>query len=143
MQYRRIRTHESAVAPTILIGLGLGLAAGFLLGELYANEGPRRIGGLLNGRHRKPEEPTAEALTFQIHQALVPVLGDQARTLQLTAVGRSTVELHGWVPTRRARVKSIAAAREVIGRDRQLVDRLLVEGEDDLPAPSIKFGEEP
>jgi hypothetical protein len=70
------------------------------------------------------------------------MLGDDARGLELMAVGRNALELHGWVPSRRARVRALTAVREIVGPERPLVDRLLVAGEDDLPAPSFTSGEE-
>lgn len=144
MQYRRIRIRDSDIGPTALLGLGLGLAAGFLLGELYSSEGAgRRIGGLRAGRRRQPARGmTAESLTVQVQGALLPTLGDDARGIELMAVGRSAVEVHGWVPSRRARVSALTTVREIVGPERQLVDRLLVAGEDDLPGPRLTSGEE-
>ncbi len=133
MRYRRIRGAGSGLAPTILIGLGVGLAAGFLLGELYSGTGLRRVRRAVERwRAKSPDRPTAQALTIEVQTALAPLLGTDSQSLELIAVGRNGLELHGWVASRSARARSIATARRIAGPARPLVDRLLVWGEDDV-----------
>lgn len=128
----------------MLIGLGLGVAAGFLLGELYAGEGTRRVTRVLGRWRRKPAEPRSmQALTNQIQEALAPMLGADSQSLELVAVGRNGLALHGWVTSRRARARALSVARAIAGPDRDLVDRLLVWGEDDTPGPIPPSAEEP
>jgi hypothetical protein len=65
------------------------------------------------------------------------VLGSDSQSLELVAVGRGGLELHGWVTSRQARSRALSTARRIAGSERDLVDRLLVWGEDDQPlAPS-------
>lgn len=137
MQYRRIRSDEPApVLATVLVGLGLGLAAGFILGELFAGQGRRGLARALTPWKNRPgPKPTPAQIADQLERSLGQVLGPDADTLDLVPVGRNAIELHGWVASRGARVRALKAAREAIGPETRLVDRLLVWGEDDLPAP--------
>jgi osmotically-inducible protein OsmY len=50
------------------------------------------------------------------------------------AVTRGTVELTGWVPDRRTRARAVRLAAQVRGID-DLINSILVHGEDDLGAP--------
>ncbi len=132
MVHRRIRGRSGLAAP-ILVGLGLGLAAGFLLGELYSGTGLRGVRrALVRWRSRSTERPSAQVLTAQIQDLLAPALGTDSQSLELVAVGRRGLELHGWVTSRQARARALTAGRHIVGPDRYLVDRLLVWGEDDV-----------
>ncbi len=146
MQYRRIRTPESAgPGPAALLGLGLGLAAGFLLGEIFGGHGGRRAVGRMIRRLRggrdprpKPSEVTARGLA-----ALRQALGAESELLGLVAVGQNAVELHGWVASRPTRTLAIRSVRAALPFDIALVDRLLVWGEDDIQTPDAPLREEP
>jgi hypothetical protein len=74
-------------------------------------------------------------LTGRLEKALAEALGTEAAGLDLVAAGRDAIEIHGWVTSRSARVRALAAARPLLGPGTRLVDRLLVWGEDDLPSP--------
>ena len=142
MQYRRIRKDSSAgVGAAILVGVGLGLAAGFFLGELFAGEGPRGVGRAISPWRRRPVTPTAAGLTDDLQVALAETIGPDARALRLVPVGRNALELHGWVASRVSRARTIRAARELLHPGIRLVDRLLVWGEDDRPAPEASLRE--
>lgn len=142
MQHRRIRSDDGAgIAPTLLLGLGLGLAAGFVLGELYAGEGRRAVKRALPWRKRD-ENPTASDLSDDLQTRLRELLGPDADTLELVPVGRNAIELHGWVSSRPSRARAIRAARDGLDPAIKLVDRLLVWGEDDGPTAEIPIPEE-
>jgi hypothetical protein len=136
MAHRRIRTNGSAIAAPVLVGLGVGVAAGFVLGELYAGTGLRAVQRAWGRWRGRPSEPVSvQALTTQIQEALASTLGGDSQSLELIAVGRGGLELHGWVSSRSARTRALAAARRIAGAERTLVDRLLVWGEDDVATP--------
>lgn len=146
MQYRRIRTSESTgPGGAALLGLGLGLAAGFGLGELFAGQSGRRAVRRIIQRLRPPADtrPKPAELTARVRAALDQALGTEAELLGLVAVGRKAVELHGWVASRPTRSLAIRSVRAALPFDIALVDRLLVWGEDDIPTPGVPLHEEP
>ncbi len=146
MQYRRIRTPESTDAgPAALIGLGLGLAAGFVLGELFGGQGGRQAIRRVIRRLRRPADTrqSPAELTGHLKTALQQALGAESELLDLVAVGRHAVELHGWVASRPTRTRAIRTVRAALPFDIALVDRLLVWGEDDSEIPDTPLREEP
>ena len=133
MPQRRIRPETGAsLLPTILTGLGIGLAIGLLAGEVWAGRGRK---ALIPWRPKPPAPPSTAILTNRVRQKLEALLGAEASGLPLVAVGRNGIELHGWVASRSSRSRAIRAIRELLGGDLTLVDRLLVWGEDDTPLP--------
>lgn len=115
-------------AGTIAIGLVAGTLAGFLLGEWL---GPSATSALRPTRPARGPSP-AEL----VHAAQAAMLDDDelARAdLEVVPVGRGAVELHGWVPSRRARARALRLVRAAVP-DSRLVDCLLVRGEDDVEA---------
>lgn len=144
MQYRRIRSPErSGLLPTVLLGLGLGLAAGLVLGELLGGQDRKRLARTLTPwRNRPPKAPDPADQTGRLEAALRNALGSDAEGLELVRVGRRAIELHGWVDSRAARARAVRAARAAIGADLDLVDSLLVWGEDDLPTTETPIPEE-
>jgi hypothetical protein len=145
MQYRRIREEQSGGTwASLLLGAGLGLAAGFLLGELYAGEGRRAMTRvLLPWRRPGKAKPNPSDLTDDLQLALEKVLGPDAQSLDLVPVGSNAIELHGWVTSRMSRSRAIRITREALNPSIKLVDRLLVWGEDDAPLPEPKPEPEP
>lgn len=144
MQYRRIRSRKrSSLLPTVLLGLGLGLATGLVLGEWLGGQGRKRLVRSLNPwRRRLPGRPNPSALADRLHNTLASVLGPDADTLDFVAVGREAIELHGWVPSRAARTRAVRAATATIGPSLRLVDCLLVWGEDDRPTAEMPIPDE-
>jgi BON domain-containing protein len=115
-------------------GLGVvsGLVAGFALSEWVGGVSRPRVKRLVRrtpGRPRPPLSPAACARAAAAALAADPLLRDLS--LDATAVAVGVVELHGWVLTRALRARAGRAARAVPGID-QVVNRILVRGEDDL-----------
>jgi hypothetical protein len=139
MQRRRIRLQrQTGLGPVLVVGLGLGLATGFLLGELYGGNARGTLKRALRPLRRLASAPrTIVDLTADLQQALDQALGLDARSLELVRVGKHTIELHGWVGSRAARSRALRTARAVVAPDIRLIDGLLVWGEDDVaPGPS-------
>jgi hypothetical protein len=112
-----------------LVGGGLGLAAGFVLGEVLGagKPLPRRWGT------RPP--PTRRGPVALADAAWAVLRSDETlRGLELHPVGVApgVVELHGWVPTRSLRARAVRLLQTTPGLER-LVDCVLVHGEDDAP----------
>jgi len=118
------------LTPVLLTGAALGLATGFLLGELFGS--PKELARAIRPRKAAGRRTPFE-LTTELQAALARALGPDAQTLELAPVSKTTIELHGWVTSRRTRAKALRTAREVLGSDIRLVDCLLVWGEDDAP----------
>lgn len=117
-----------------ITGFLLGATAGWLIGEMTGGVSRARVSSYLGARKRAGSEPGAAASPRErIQRALDG--DDELRDLGLTVVpaGRSAVELHGWVPSRRLRARTTRLAA-VAASPLRLVDCLLVRGEDDRPA---------
>jgi hypothetical protein len=114
------------------LGVVTGLMAGFALSEWVGGVSRPRVRGLVRrGPGRPPPALTAAAGARAAAAALAadPLLRDLG--LNATAVSVGVVELHGWVPTRPLRARAGRATRAVPGIE-QVVNRILVRGEDDL-----------
>ena len=113
------------------LGVVTGFVAGFALSEWVGGVSRPRVKGLVRGPGRPPPGLTAAAGARAAAAALAadPLLRDLG--LNATAVSVGVVELHGWVPTRPLRARAGRAARAVPGIE-QVVNRILVRGEDDL-----------
>ena len=117
-----------------LVGAGLGLVTGFFLGGVLGSRKlpiPRRWGSVPRGKPvtRLEGPPAAAGL------ARAALRNDeQLHDLGLEAVGVSVgvVEIHGWVPSRSLRARAIRVVHALPGID-QVVDCILVHGEDDVP----------
>jgi hypothetical protein len=137
MQYHRIRSNGAKLGPLVLLGLGLGVAAGFLLGELYAGRGVGAIRrAMLPWRRGATLDRNLTEITDALEQTLETTLGADSTSLELVPVGQHAIELHGWVTSRAARAKALRVARKALGPETRLIDALLVWGEDDATAPA-------
>jgi hypothetical protein len=127
---RRVERRGGELGAWILLGLGAGIAAGFLLSEVLGTGGHRRMGRLLSRspRGKPPAEPRAVLLArvLAVLQA-DPLLA--AEPLEVRPRGRG-LELRGWVATRAARALAYRLAREAAGTG-EITNHLLVRGEDD------------
>src|ERR1041384_3840627 len=110
---RRIARRRGAdSAPWIVLGFGAGLAAGFLLGELFGDDGRRRAGQFISGAWRnartRPEGRASGAGRVVAVRSAAPALaGNQ---LELPAIGDGGFKLHGWVASRGERTRAYRLA---------------------------------
>jgi hypothetical protein len=121
----------------VLLGLGTGIAAGFLFGEVFGRDGHRRVGRLI-GRIRRRQRPLSAAARAEVVTRVSQVLqADPALAAQPIEVraaqrnSRARVELRGWVTTRGARALAARLARAAAGAGLDVTNHLLVRGEDD------------
>jgi hypothetical protein len=144
MQRHRIRLkRQESLTPLLVLGLSLGVAAGFLLGELYGGNPKGTLKRALTPwRRLGTGSKTMTDLTDDLQSALEQALGDDAHSLELVRVGKQAIELHGWVTSRAARSKALKAARAALATEIRLIDSLLVWGEDDVPTGEFPLPEE-
>ncbi len=131
-------SREGGTLGSVVAGLSLGFAAGFLLRGV--------VGGIDRGRLRtlrqeiRGEFPTGRpAARMAVAAVMSALAGDAALagiSFEVVPVRAGHVELHGWVPTRAARARAIRiAVTAAPGID--VTNRLSVRGEDDKePTPS-------
>ena len=127
---RRRRAATTLDLPTaagaVALGLAAGALAGFLLGELWGPTASRAI----RTPKRTPRTGSAAALVDAAHLALGADEAVAASNLRVVPLGRSAIELHGWVPNRATRARAIRHVREALP-EASVIDCLLVRGEDD------------
>ncbi len=144
MQRQRIRLKQrGTLTPILILGLSLGVAAGFLLGELYAGNAKGTLKRALTPwRRLTTGSKSMTDMTDDLQQALQQALGPDSQSLELVRVGKHAIELHGWVTSRAARSQALRAARGALAVDIRLIDSLLVWGEDDVPTGGVTNPEE-
>ena len=135
MQLSVTRRHRSGgralTAVLSTLGLGTGLAAGFVLGTLFGGGGHRRMGRLVRSAGRGRTAPERRAvLLARVRAALANDPELAGETFELLTSGRTGLALHGWVSTRAARLRAQRTAEAAAGEE-PIVNRLLVRGEDD------------
>jgi hypothetical protein len=123
-------------ALLVLTGLGLGFLAGFVLRGAVGGVDRRRLRSLpgeITGQYPAPS--TRSRVAGLIVAALDQ--DDELREVdfEVVPVRPGQVELHGWVPSRAAGARAIRLAGAA-SRDTDVINRLLVRGEDDLPEPT-------
>ena len=129
---RRASQHPSPLpGRAIVLGLGLGIAVGFVAGELL---------------ERVPMRALADATRPKAPDRLVRVLAEQAKAaldddlmlrdcrLEVIPIGQGRIELHGWVSDRRSRARAARLVGDAV-RAEAIINCLLVHGEDDRPDP--------
>ncbi|MEO8449036.1 MAG: hypothetical protein ABI647_04555 [Gemmatimonadota bacterium] len=131
---RRPRAGSSNLVAVSLIGLGLGLVAGVVAGELLRGRKLRPT-----GRKKKVE---SDAKVIAIRSRLRRDAGLAALRFVILKAGPHAVELHGWVPTRLERSRALRLAREAAEPGIHVVDCLLVHGEDDIDLPDLSDDDE-
>jgi hypothetical protein len=139
---RRLRRKgRGQTGPWAVLGFGAGIAAGFLLGEMFGGGGTARVGRLVSSFKRAPkvERRSDRATTILAVLEAEPELADLR--FSLVPAGRDAFELRGWVPDRAARARAARLAQAAAG-GLSIVNRLLVRGEDDAH-PDLALDEEP
>lgn len=133
---RRLRRRNSDdLGPWALLGFGAGLAAGFVLGEVFGTSGRKRVGRLLGTLARRRSKPEARsALAARIAAVLKADVALSGPSFEVLPIGRGGLELHGWVTSRALRTRAHRLAQAAVGTE-PVVNRLLVWGEDDGPPP--------
>jgi hypothetical protein len=120
------------------LGLGTGIATGFVLGSLFGAGGHRRMGRMVSGARKARATPERRVVLMErVRAALAadPVLGGSH--FELLAIGRQGLALHGWVATRSARARADRVARAAAAGE-PIINRILVHGEDDAPVPLVR-----
>ncbi len=114
------------------LGIGVGLAAGFLLSEWVGDVNRNRVSGVARRlREGSPARLTTSATARSVAAALEAEPRLAGLGIQTLAVARGVVELRGWVPTRAARTIAGRTALAAPGIE-SVINSLQVRGEDDI-----------
>lgn len=117
-----------------LLGLGAGLAVGFVVSEFYGAGGHTRVGRFL-GRRRRTAQHSARAVALvRAREALQANATLSSEQIEVRPRGRG-LELRGWVSNRAART---LAYRLIHSGGIEVVNHILVRGEDDPGAAARK-----
>jgi hypothetical protein len=113
------------------LGVGAGLAAGFVLGEWTGGVNPARVRGAARRlRDRVPLRLTPAASVRAVESAIGAEPRLAGLAIEIVSFSRGVVELRGWVPTRIARAVAGRTALAAPGID-SVINSILVHGEDD------------
>ncbi len=110
----------------IAAGLGLGAALGVVLGELAGPVATRALKG--EARPVVRRSSVAE-LVYRAQAVLDGDLPLRECHLHVVPVGRNRIELHGWVPDRRARTRAARLVADAV--DAAVTNCVRVVGEDE------------
>ena len=117
------------------LGIGVGLAAGFILSEWVGDVNRSRVSGVAR---RLREGAHSRLTTSATARSVAAALDAEPRLaglgIQTLAVARGVVELRGWVPTRAARTIAGRTALAAPGIE-SVINSLQVRGEDDTRSP--------
>jgi hypothetical protein len=123
-------TQPSIPGGAIILGLGLGVAVGFVLGELL---GPVPARALPRASRPAPAvDPSVRGLVVQARAVLDDDLMLRDCRLEVIPIGPGRIELHGWVDDRRSRARAARLVGDAVRAD-AIINCLLVHGEDDQP----------
>jgi BON domain len=130
---KRERLSSSEALGWSMVGFGAGIVGGLWAASRLGRVTRDRLADEVRAV-RTPAGASAVALAESVRQALQadPTLAPHG--LRVVAVTRGTVELTGWVPDRRTRARAVRIASQVPGLA-DLINSLLVQGEDDVGAP--------
>jgi len=130
---RRVeRDSTGELLACVLLGLGAGLATGFVLSEMYGAGGHRRVGRFLGRQSQRPAP--LRSLADGLERARASLNADPAlahEPIEVRARARG-LELRGWVATRAARSLAYRLAHASTGL--QVANHLVVRGEDETDA---------
>lgn len=129
---RRQRLSAGEILGWSALGVGLGVLAGFALGEWLGDVNRGRVRRVVRDRRSGAVRAVARpAETARAAQAALDAQPDLAELgLETLAVSSGAVELRGWVPNRAARTLAGRVVAEVPGVD-TVINSILVRGEDD------------
>lgn len=129
-----VRSAESGKPPRsssrmgyVAAGLALGAALGTFLAEMLAPAAQRATKRLGRGATPSVAELVHDAQTVLDADVQLRDCG-----LEVIPVGRGTIELHGWVDTRKARTRAATLVAQGVDAA-TVVNCILVHGEDDIP----------
>ena len=131
-----MRQHQRLSGIQILLwtglGVGTGIVAGFTLGEWVGGVNRVRVRRVARRlREGSPARLTSSASAHAVQAALQAEPRLAGIPIEVMAVARGVVELHGWVATRAARAVAGRTALAAPGIE-SVINSLLVRGEDDL-----------
>ena len=129
---RRQRLTAGEILGWSALGVGLGLVAGFALGEWLGDVNRGRVRRVVRSQRSRPVPMIAKpAATARAAKAALESQPDLAGLgLDVLPVSTGAVELRGWVPNRAARTLAGRVAADVAGVD-TVINSILVRGEDD------------
>ena len=114
------------------LGIGVGLAAGFVLSEWVGDVNRSRVSGVARWlREGSPIRLTTSATARSVAAALDAEPRLAGLDIKALAMARGVVELRGWVPTRAARTIAGRTALAAPGIE-SVINSLQVRGEDDI-----------
>lgn len=125
------RLSATEILSWVVLGVGAGLAAGFVLGEWTGGVNPTRVRGAARRlREGSPLRLTPAASVRAVEAALQAEPRLQGLSIEVVSFARGVVELRGWVPTRFARAIAGRTALAAQGIE-SVINSILVHGEDD------------
>lgn len=128
---RNQRLSSTEIFAWATLGVGAGLAVGFVLGEWTGGVNPARVRGAARRlRHGAPRRLTPAASVQAVEAALRADPRVAGLRIEVLWFSRGVVELRGWVPTRVARAVAGRAALAAPGIE-SVINSILVHGEDD------------
>lgn len=128
LQHRRPTPSAPATIGAVTFGLAAGATLGFLLGQLFGGTATRALRGTAR------QTPLRGSVAELVHDALSTLESDlflRECHLDVVPVRRFALEIHGWVPDRRSRLRALRLVGEAV-RPAEVIDCILVRGEDDL-----------
>jgi hypothetical protein len=134
---RAFQNPPSFPGGAVMLGLGLGVAVGFVLGELLGPVPARAIPGTI-----RPPAASDSSVRVLADRARAVLDGDLMLRdcgLEVIPIGPGRIELHGWVDDRRSRARAGRLVGDAVRAD-AIINCLLVRGEDDLPEPRDESG---
>ena len=112
----------------VAIGLALGATVGFLLSEFFGGAAARAFRG---AGHPAPIQGSVAELVYAALASLENDVLLRECHLDVVPVGRFAIEIHGWVPDRRSRLRALRLVTNAV-RPAEAINCILVHGEDDL-----------